>query len=115
MVYLNLSISQFPKNNTHIKVVYSGYFDCNRSLMSTANGTSHVRIKFLPKTITASSGGTVSLATGAAVNFPANAIVDASGSTYSGIVNVAMAYINPTATDFVQYYTRRFKRHKYSW
>jgi hypothetical protein len=98
--FINKPVS---KNNTHIKVVYSGYFNGNRSLMSTANGTSQVRIKLLPKTITgtitASAGGTVSLATGATVNFPANAIVDASGSTYSGVVNVAMAYINPTATD----------------
>ncbi len=91
------------KNNTHVKVVKSGYFNGNRSMMSTANNTIPVRIKLQPKTITgtvnAASGGSVTLATGGKVTFPANVIVDASGNAYTGVVNVAMAYINPTAND----------------
>jgi hypothetical protein len=98
--FRNKSIS---KNNTHVKVVKTGYFNGNRSMLATAGRTHQVRIKLQPKTITgtvnATSGGAVSLASGGKVTFPANAIVDASGTAYTGTVNVAMAYINPLATD----------------
>jgi hypothetical protein len=60
-----------------------------------------VRIRLLPKTNTgnfsALTGGTITLTSGAKLVMPANAIADASGNTYSGQVNVAMAWIDPSA------------------
>jgi hypothetical protein len=101
--FRNKSMSQ---NNAHVKVVKTGYFNGNRSLMTNAGKTQLVRIKLLPKTITgtvsATSGGTVSLSSNGKVVFPANAFVDASGAAYNGTVNVAMAWINPTANDLGQ-------------
>jgi hypothetical protein len=98
--FRNKSIS---KNNTHVKVTKAGYFNGNRSMLATAGRTHQVRIKLQPKTTTgtvnAASGGVVTMASGSKVTFPANAIIDASGAAYTGTVNVAMAYINPTATD----------------
>ncbi len=97
---LNKSVSQ---NNTYIKVAKTGYFNGSRSLITQTGKTHLVRIKLIPKnitgTFTASGGGIVTNTSGGKVTFPANAIVDASGIAYTGIVNVAMAYINPTATD----------------
>jgi hypothetical protein len=98
--FKNKSIS---KNNTHIKVTKAGYFNGNRSLMATVGRTHNVRIKLLPKTLTGTvngnGGGVVTLASGGKVSFPASAIVDATGTAYTGTVNVAMAWLNPTATD----------------
>jgi hypothetical protein len=91
------------KNNAHIKVTKSGYFNGNRSLMATAGRTHTVRIKLQPKTntgtISGSGGGFVALPTGGKVTFQPNVITDASGNAYTGTVNVAMAWINPTASD----------------
>ncbi len=91
------------KNNTHIKVEKANYFNGNRSLQATAGRTHNVRIKLQPKTITgtvnATSGGVVTMASGSKVTFAANVIVDANGAAYTGTVNVAMAYINPTSSD----------------
>ncbi len=98
--FTNKSMSQ---NNAYIKVSKTGYFTGNRNMMVTANKTQLTRIKLLPKTTTgtinATSGGIVTLASGTKVTFPTSAIVDASGAAYTGTVNVAMAYLNPTATD----------------
>jgi hypothetical protein len=98
--FRNKSIS---KNNTHVKVTKAGYFNGNRSMIATAGRTHQVRIKLQTKTTTgtvnAVSGGVVTMASGSKVTFPANAIVDANGAAYTGTVNVAMAYINPTASD----------------
>jgi hypothetical protein len=62
-----------------------------------------MRIKLLPKTntgtFTAATGGAVTLGSGSKVTFVSNSIVDAGGNAYSGVVNVAMTWINPTASD----------------
>jgi hypothetical protein len=98
--FKNISIS---KNNGYVKVTKAGYFNGNRSFITTAGRTHNMRIKLLPKTntgtVNATAGGTVTLASGGKVTFPSNAIVDASGNAYSGVVNVAMTWINPTAND----------------
>lgn len=98
--FQHISIS---KNNGYINVTRAGYFNGNRSFITKAGSTVNVRIKLLPKTNTGSfvagAGGTVSLSTGGKVTFPGNAIVDASGNTYTGTVNVAMAWISPLDAD----------------
>jgi hypothetical protein len=101
--FKNMAMS---KNNAHIKVVKAGYFNGNRSMTTITGGNHFANIKLMPKNVTgtvnATSGGFVSLATGGKVTFPANAFVDASGNPYIGTVNVAMAWLNPTAADLGQ-------------
>jgi hypothetical protein len=62
-----------------------------------------VRIQLLPKSTTgtfdAATGGTVTLPNGAKLNMPANAVADASGNAYSGQVQVAMTWIDPSANN----------------
>jgi hypothetical protein len=98
--FVNKSISE---NNTHVKVVKTGYFNGNRSMKINANQMHQVRIKMQPKTIagsiSATAGGTITMTNGAKITFPANSIVDAAGNAYTGTVNVAMAYIDPLAND----------------
>ena len=98
--FRNIPVS---KNNGYVKVTRAGYFNGNRSFLTIAGQTNTVRIRLLPKTNTgtfsASAGGTISLSTGGRVVFPANAITDAAGGIYSGMVKVAMAWINPMNSD----------------
>jgi hypothetical protein len=101
--FKNLAMS---KNNAHIKVVKTGYFNGNRSMVTKAGATQVTSIKLMPKTVagtvSATSGGAVTLSTGGKVTFPANAFVDLSGNPYTGTVNVAMVWIDPTAADLGQ-------------
>lgn len=94
----NINLS---KANGYVKVTKTGYFTGSRTFVTTAGRTHTVRIRLLPKTTTgtfaASAGGTVTLGTGGKLVMPANAVTDASGTAYSGAVNIAMTWIDPTA------------------
>ncbi|MBK6828326.1 MAG: carboxypeptidase regulatory-like domain-containing protein [Chitinophagaceae bacterium] len=98
--FRNISLS---KANATVKVIKSGYFNAYRSFPATAGVINNVRIKLIPKTnsgsFTASTGGTISIAGGGKLVMPANAITDAGGTAFSGTVNVAMAWIDPSSAD----------------
>lgn len=89
------------KANGTVKVEYSGYFNAFRTFISKAGRIHNVRIQLIPKINTgnfsSSSGGTINIAGGAKLIIPASAVADASGAIYSGTVNVAMTWIDPTA------------------
>jgi hypothetical protein len=91
------------KNNGYVKVNKPGYFVGSRSFVTTAGRTHNVRIKLLTKTTTGSfagsTGGTVNLTGGAKLIMPVDAVTDASGSPYTGTVNVAMRWLDPTSND----------------
>lgn len=92
---------QLSKANGYVKVVKPGYFNSVKTFVTTTGRIHNVRIQLLPKTNTgnfdATTGGTVSLGTGGKLVMPANAVTDANGIAYTGTVNVAMVWINPTA------------------
>jgi len=92
---------QLSKANGYVKVVKPGYFNSVKTFVTTSGRIHNVRIKLLQKTNTgtfdATTGGTVSLGTGGKLVMPANAVTDAGGVAYTGMVNVAMVWINPTA------------------
>lgn len=94
----NINLS---KANGYIKVTKAGYFTGSRTFVTTAGRTHTVRIRLLSKTTTgtfaASAGGTVTLGTGGKLVMPANAVTDVSGAIYTGTVNIAMTWIDPTA------------------
>jgi hypothetical protein len=96
----NINIS---KENGHVQVEKAGFFTGHRTFPSTAGRTHNVRIKLLTKTNTgnfsATTGGTITLSSGGKMVMPANAITDASGNAYTGQVNIAMTWIDPSAAD----------------
>jgi hypothetical protein len=98
--FSNINLS---KANGYVKVTKTGYFNGSRSFISNAGRIHTVRIKLLPKTnagnFAAASGGTITIGGGAKLVLPANAMTDASGNSYTGTVNVAMTWIDPTSAD----------------
>lgn len=86
-----------------LQVKRSGKFDAFRRFGVLEGRHNRTVIKMQDKTIagqvTASDGGRVVDANGAFVDLPPNAIVDADGQPYSGTVDVAMAWIDPSAED----------------
>jgi hypothetical protein len=96
--FSNINLS---KENGYVKVVKQGYFIGTRTFASTAGRTHNVRIQLIPKTNTGTfsgtSGGTVTLSGGGKLIMPANAVTDATGTPYTGTVNVAMTWIDPTS------------------
>lgn len=96
----NITLS---KANGYVKVDKPGYFTGRRTFVSTANRIHNIRIKLLPKTNTGTfagnTGGTINLTSGGKLVMPGNAVTDASGNAYTGSVNVAMTWIDPTASN----------------
>ena len=96
----NINLS---KANGYVKVTKTGYFTGSRTFISTAGRTHNVRIKLLPKTnagnFAGTAGGTINITGGGKLVIPATAVTDAGGSAYSGTVNVAMTWIDPTSND----------------
>ncbi len=87
-----------------VTIIKTGYFKGIKTFIPVANQDAFFRIKLIPKTIAgnvnAVNGGVVTLTNGLSISFPANSIVsDASGAVYSGTVNVAAFWINPSADD----------------
>ena len=91
------------KANGYIKVTKPGYFMGTRTFISVAGTTHTIRIKLIPKTnsgnFQGSTGGTINLTGGGKLVMPANAITDASGNAYTGLVNVSMTWIDPSSAD----------------
>ena len=98
--FRNISLS---KANGTVKVVRAGYFSAFRSFISVAGRINNVRIKLLPKinagSFAASAGGTITITGGGKLVMPSTAVTDAGGTAYSGTVNVAMTWIDPSSAD----------------
>lgn len=94
---------QLSKANGTVKVEKNGYFTGYRSFVSVEGRVNNVRIKLLPKTnsgsFDAAAGGNVSLGSGAKLIMPANAVTDAAGTAYTGNVNIAMTWIDPSSVE----------------
>ena len=88
------------ENRAFVKVEKAGYFHGSRTFFAYANQLSNVKISLLEKTIqgtVGTSGGTVTTPEGVKLEFPANAVADANGNPYTGTVQVAAQYLDPTA------------------
>jgi hypothetical protein len=88
------------ENRAFVKVEKAGYFHGSRTFFAYANQRSNVKISLLEKTIqgtVGASGGTVATPEGVKLVFPADAVVDADGNLYTGTVQVAAQYLDPTA------------------
>ncbi len=93
-----------PENRAFVTVEKTGYFHGSRTFFAYANQRSNVKISLLEKTIQGTvdaSGGTVTTPEGVKLVFPANAVADASGNPYTGTVQVAAQYLDPTADNIL--------------
>lgn len=92
------------KNHAFVKAEKSGFFLGSRSVVPT-DGVNNIKIMMLQKqsigSFDANAGGTVS-GNGITIDFQAG-VVDASGNTYAGTVQVAAKYIDPESNDFADY------------
>jgi hypothetical protein len=105
--YFGFHNIQLSKNNGFIKVTKEGYFTGSRSFLTNSERNNQVRIQLIPKqnsgNINATAGGTVSLSNGITVALPAKAVVKAADSSvYTGTVNLAIAWIDPTSTKLTE-------------
>jgi hypothetical protein len=91
---------QVPSNRAFVKVEKAGYFHGSRTYIPSKGSLDRVRIRLLERTIVssfaASQGGVAQLDDDLTVTFPANGFVDLNGNTYSGNVDVAAVYLDPT-------------------
>lgn len=93
-----------PENRAFVTVEKAGYFHGSRTFFAYKNQRSNVKISLLEKTIQGSvnaSGGTVTTAEGVKLEFPANSVADANGNPYTGTVQVAAQYLDPTADNIL--------------
>ncbi len=102
--YFEIRNTQVVKDAAVVTVAKAGYFKGIKTYAGENNKAAFFRIKLLPKvnagTISATAGGSVSLSNGLIVALPVNAVVVASNySAYTGTVNVAAYWIDPTAAD----------------
>ncbi len=102
--YFEAKNVQVVKNAAVVTVTKSGYFKGIKTYIAVAGESAFFRIKLMPKTIlgniNAASGGTVTLSNGLSIKLPAGGTVNAAtNSQYTGTVNVAAYWINPTAAD----------------
>lgn len=102
--YFEVKNVEVVKNAATVTVSQPGYFPGIKTYIAAADKSAFFRIKLIPKNITGTvnggSGGLVTLSNGLSISFPANAVVnEASGAAYSGQVNVAAYWINPTSDD----------------
>ena len=88
------------ENRAFVKVEKDGYFHGSRTFFAYSNQRSNVKISLLEKTVQGTvdaSGGTISTPEGVKLEFPSNAIANADGTVYTGTVQVAAQYLDPSA------------------
>jgi len=92
-------------SGTHIKVTKDGYFNGSRNFYPSSGKTSRVAIEMIPLNEVAE----FSSAEGMKVNFEdvelefkSNSIMNEDGSAFSGNVNVAAKYLDPTLIETMQ-------------
>ena len=93
-------------NASFITATKVGYFNGSRTFRARQGKKHFVDIMLIEKqdigNISAVTGGTLNLQNGATITLPANGIVvQSSGAAYSGTVNVAMSWIDPTEKDLL--------------
>jgi hypothetical protein len=102
--YFEIRNTDVVKNAATVTVSKPGYFKGIKTYIASANKSAFFRIKLIPKTtagtISSTTGGNVTLSNGLIVSLPIDAVVNAgSGAAYSGVINVAAHWIDPTAND----------------
>ena len=102
--YFEIKNVQVVKEAAVVTITKPGYFKGIKTYIANQGKAAFFRIKLMPKTIigtiSAASGGIVALSNGLSVKLLAGSVVNAaSNATYTGPVNVAAYWINPTSAD----------------
>jgi hypothetical protein len=88
-----------------VTVFKAGFWDGSRTLFVAKNSQNRVNFRLLKKTksgsITGSTGGKVSVAGGAEIEFPANSVTR-NGTIFSGKVNVTATFIDPRSANIFE-------------
>jgi hypothetical protein len=82
-----------------VTVFKAGYWDGSRTLFVTKNSQNRLTFRLLKKvksgSITGSTGGKITVAGGAEIEFPANSLTR-NGQVFSGKVNVSATFLDPS-------------------
>ena len=89
---------------TFVQVRKEGYFEGSTRFFPKAESDNYTKVTLLRKifdnSFLANEGATIVANNGLGLIFPANAIVDANGESYTGIVYVAAKWLDPTDSRF---------------
>lgn len=87
----------------------AGFFTAARAESPVVNGVTNMHLGMMANTtafsVTASSGATLALGSGATVKFDPNSFVTSSGALYNGTVKVSARYLDPARTDFFDFFS----------
>ena len=91
------------QNAGFIKATKTGYFAGSRTIIAKENVINNIVIQLIKKVETGNfinaTGGTITVATGGNIQFPANAVATKTGAAYTGTVKVSASYLDPTNTN----------------
>lgn len=101
--YFRIVDATLDRNASMVVAEKAGYFKAYRTFNATS-GVNQVVIKLIRRTlagtVNATTGGDITLSSGAKISLPANGIVkEQDGLPYTGSINVYASYIDPTAAD----------------
>jgi len=95
---------QFTADTVLVNVTKEGFFQASKNFGSTAGTVSNAKIQLIPKpasaTVTASSGGKVSISGGGSIDFTGGFVNASNGNAYTGDVSISTFYLNPTDQNF---------------
>lgn len=101
-----------PEDRCFVVVKKEGYFTASRAEIPKSEGVTHMRLGLMrleaSYTLQSAVGGTVTLKEGGSVQFPANGFVTEDGQSYTGTVKVAARWLNPTSSNFFQFFPGDF-------
>ncbi len=102
--YFKLDAAPFTGDFCYIKATKKGFFTGSTTVHGKAGGGYAVELVVAAQNNTvsfaANQGKTITVQSGVIVDLPANSFVTADGKAYSGNVNVATKYLDPTAKKF---------------
>ena len=95
---------QFTADTVVVNVTKSEFFQGSKNFVSNNNSINDAKIQLIPKpastTITASSGGNVSVTGGGSINFAGGFVNASTGNDYTGDVSISTFYLNSTEQNF---------------
>lgn len=102
--YFEVNNVPVVKDAATVTISRTGYFKAIKTYIAKEGKKAFFRIKLIPKKVEGSfgsgTGGTVTLPNGLGIQLPANAVVNAAtNAAYSGTVNVAAYWIDPTSSE----------------
>jgi hypothetical protein len=98
---------QFNSDTVLVNVTKDGFFEGSKNFVSNNNAVSNASIQLISKpvsgSISASSGGNITITGGGSVNFSSGSINASNGNVYTGTVSVSTSYLNPADQNFNTY------------